>query len=249
MFLETWEMWWDHYAVHNWLFTLFLLNSKTLATQHREVKVLKTIKLNNSKTVFFRLKCPLQVGVHENGSRLKDVSPVEKWEVRWEYENMPKRLPRLGLQMDLIPDFLHRALVLAEQNQHVTLKLLHSAKDVELALSQPQDELARTLHVASTPDLLGAPLPHLVEEPWPPHPANCSLAPSKDPGFLIHILWTLSLWQVPVFTLPLHLTTPTSFEKIRWRSNLPVAHAYFPATLSTFQQIHGALNISTLKVF
>ena len=174
---------------------------------------------------------------------------MEKWDVRWENENMPKKLPRLGLQIDLIPDFLHRALVLAEQHQHVTLKLLHSAKDVELALSRPQDELARTLHITSAPDLLGASLLHLVEEPWPPHPANCSVAPSKDPAFLIHILWTLSLWQIPVLTIPLALTIPTSFEEIRWRSNLSLAHAYFPETLSTFQRIHGASNTLPLKVF
>ena len=34
---ESWEYWWHHHAFQNHLFTLFLLHSKTLATQHREV--------------------------------------------------------------------------------------------------------------------------------------------------------------------------------------------------------------------
>jgi len=71
---ESWEYWWHHYAFHRHLFTLYLLHSKTFATQHREV------------------------GVHENGSGLKDVSPVENWELRWEAEKMPKRLPRAVAQ-------------------------------------------------------------------------------------------------------------------------------------------------------
>ena len=182
----------------------------------------------------------MQVGVHENGSGLKDVSPVEEWQLGWEADKMPKRLPRMGLQMDIIPDFLHRAIGLAEKYQHVTLKLLHSAKDVEFALGRPHDELARTLHVTSLPNLVGVPLPHLVEELWPPYPANCSLAPSKDPGYLIHILWTLAVRKIPVLTLPLAGTTPTSLEKIQWRANLPVANAFFPTNLPIFQLIHGA---------
>ena len=57
-----------------------------------------------------------QVGVHERGSGLKDVSPVEDWDLRWEAEKMPKRLPRIGVEMELIPDFLHCALGLAEKH-------------------------------------------------------------------------------------------------------------------------------------
>ena len=181
-----------------------------------------------------------QVGVHERGLGFKDVSPVENWEQRWEAEKMPKRLPRVGIEMELIPDFLHQALGLAEKHQYVTLKLLHSAKDVNLALNHPKDELARILHVSSSPNILGDPLPHLVEEPWPPFPANCSLPPSKDPGFLLHILWTLTQRQIPVLTLPLVSTTPSSLEKMQWSAqSVSLGHAYFPATLKTFQSIHS----------
>ena len=38
LLVESWEYWWHHYAFHNHLFTLYLLHSNTLATQHREVK-------------------------------------------------------------------------------------------------------------------------------------------------------------------------------------------------------------------
>lgn len=182
-----------------------------------------------------------QVGVHERGSGLKDVSQVEDWELRWEAEKMPKRLPRIGVEMELIPDFLHWALGLAEKHQHVTLKLLHSAKDVDLALSQPPEELARTLHISSSPNLFEAKLPNLVEEPWPPFPANCSVSPAKDPGFLLHILWTLTQRQIPVLTLPLVPTTLSSLERIQWSARSgSFGHAYFPATLKTFQSIHSA---------
>ena len=173
-----------------------------------------------------------QVGVHERGSGLKDVSPVEDWEQRWESEKMPKILPRIGIETEIIPDFLHQALVLAEKHQPVTIKLLHNAKDVDLALSRPKEELAQILHITSLPNLLEAPLPHLVEQPWPPFPANCSVPPSKDPGFLLHILWTLTQRQIPVQTLSL-------FTAQRGLSSLSLDHSYFPATLSTFQVIHG----------
>ena len=188
-------------------------------------------------------KNKFQVGVHETGSGLKDVSPVENWELRWEAEKMPKMLSRIGMEMELIPDFLHQALGLAEKYEYVTLKLLHSAKDVDLALSRPKDELARTLHVSSSPKLLKALLPHLVEEPWPPFPANCSVPPSIDPGFLLHILWTLTLNKIPVLTLPLVSTTPSSMEQMQWSAQsepgVSLGHAYFPATLKTFQLIHS----------
>ena len=186
-------------------------------------------------------KNKFQVGVHERGSGLKDVSPIEHWELHWEAEKMPKRLPRISLEMELIPDFLHHALGLAEKYQYVTLKLLHSAKDVDLALSRPKDELTRTLHVSSSPNLLEAPLPNLVEEPWPPFPANCTVPPSEDPGFLVHILWTLTQRQIPVLTLPLVSTTPFALEQMQWSAQSgSLGHSYFPATLKTFQLIHGA---------
>ena len=147
----------------------------------------------------------------------------------------------MGVEVELIPDFLHSALGLAEKHQHVTLKLLHTAKDVELAHSRPPEELARTLHVSSLPNLFEAKLPHLVEEPWPPLPANCSVPPAKDPGFLLHILWTLTQRQIPVLTLPLVATTPSSLERIQWSArNGSLGHAYFPATLKTFPSIHSA---------
>ena len=140
-------------------------------------------------------------------------------------------------------NFLHRALGVAEKYEYVTLKLLHRAKDVDLALSRPQDELARTLHVSSSPKLLKALLPHLVEEPWPPFPANCSVPPSKDPGFLLHILWTLTRNKIPVLTLPLVSTTPSSMEQMQWSAQsepgVSLGHAYFPAPLKTFQLIHS----------
>ena len=149
---------------------------------------------------------------------------------------MPKRLPRIGVEMELIPDFLHQALGLAEKHQHVTLKLLHSAKDVDLALSRPPEELARTLHVTSLPNLLKAKLPNLVEEPWPPFPANCSVPPAKDPGFLLHILWTLTQRQIPN---PLAQTTPFSLKRMQRGPCVSLGHAYSPASLNTFQLRHG----------
>ena len=145
---------------------------------------------------------------------------------------MPKILPRIGIETEIIPDFLHHALVLAEKYHFVKLKLLHSSKDVDMAISRPREELARILHITSLPNLLEAPLPHLVEEPWPPFPANCSVPPSKDPGLLLHILWTLTQRQIPVQTLSL-------FTAQRGLSSLSLDHSYFPATLSTFQVIHG----------
>ena len=166
---------------------------------------------------------------------------MEDWDLRWEAEKMPKRLPRIGVEMELIPDFLHCALGLAEKHQHVTLKLLHSAKDVDLALSRPKEELERTLHVTPVPNLFGAKLPNLMEEPWPPFPANCSVPPAKDLGFLLHILWTLTQRQIPVLTLPLVPTTPSSVEQIQWSAQSGLlGHAYFPATMKTFQSIHSA---------
>ena len=181
----------------------------------------------------------VQVGVHETGSGEQDVPPLKHWEQRWEAEKMPRRLPRVGIEMEIIPDFLHQALKLAENFPHVTLKLLHSSKDVELALSQPRDEMMRTLHVTSSPSLIDAPLPNLVEEPWPPYPANCSLPPSKDLGFLVHILWTLSQRKIPVLTIPPALTAPKSLDRMLWRPLSSLARTYFPATYYNFQLIHG----------
>ena len=198
--------------------------------------------------VYFIKNAP-QVGVHERGSGLKDVSPLEHWEQRWESEKMPKKLPRIGIEMETIPDFLHQAIVLADKYHHVKLKLLHFTKDVDLALDQPKDELIRTLHVTSLPNIIDAPLPNLVEEPWPPFPANCSVPPSNDPGFLIHILWTLILRKIPVLTVPLH---PTPSDKRQWTAQSGqrpplLGQAFFPATLSTFQIIHGKVKVHELK--
>ena len=54
----------------------------------------------------------VQVGVHETGSGEQDVPPLKHWEQRWEAEKMPRRLPRVGIEMEIIPDFLHQALKL-----------------------------------------------------------------------------------------------------------------------------------------
>ena len=146
---------------------------------------------------------------------------------------MPRRLPRVGIEMEIIPDFLHQALKLVEKYPYVTLELLHSSKDVELALSQPRDAIVRTLHVKHSPSLIDVPLPNLVEEPWPPYPANCSLPPSKDLGFMVHILWTLSQRQIPVLMMP----------KPEGQIRPPFNRAYFPATFDCFQLIHGKVKV------
>ena len=71
--------------------------------------------------------------------------------------------------------------------------------------------------------------------------------PAKDPGYLLHILWTLTQRQIPVLTLPLAPKTPSSLERIQWSAQSgSLGHAYFPATLKTFQSIHSAWKYWTL---
>ena len=156
---------------------------------------------------------------------------------------MPVTLPRLSVALHPVPDFLYEALVIARKHDYVNLVFLHSLKDFDLAKDRPKEELSQSLHVATTPDLLGSDLPHLAEISWPPYPANCSVAPSKDPGLLVHVLWTLLQRKVAVLNLPPGKPTTTipsnSRVKTLWASRSgpspSLKKVFLPATLNNFQ--------------
>lgn len=159
---------------------------------------------------------------------------------------MPVALPRLSVALHPVPDFLYEALVIARKHSLVNLVLLHSTRDIALAKEQPKEELSQTLHIATSPHLLGADdLPHLVEVSWPPYPANCSLlTPSLDMGLLVHVLWTLLQRQIAVRNHPPGTLTTTipSTVKTLWasrRGSTPsLEYAFLPATLNTFQLLN-----------
>ena len=158
---------------------------------------------------------------------------------------MPKTLPRLSVALHPVPDFLYEALVIARKHGYVNLVLLHSSGDITLAKERPTEELLRTVHVATSSDFLGADLPHLVEVSWPPFPANCStIPPKRDLGLLVHLLWTLLQRQVAVFSHPPGKSTttiPSTVETLwasRSGSTPSLRHAFFPASLNTFQLLN-----------
>ena len=157
---------------------------------------------------------------------------------------MPVTLPRLSVALHPVPDFLYQALVIARRHDYVNLVFLHSLKDFDLAKDRPKDELSQTLHVATTLDLMGSDLPHLAEISWTPYPANCSVAPSKDPGLLVHVLWTLLQRQIAVQNHPPGTPTKTipSTVKTLWASQSgstpSLEYAFLPATLNTFQLLN-----------
>ena len=93
---------------------------------------------------------------------------------------MPVVLPRLSVALQHVPDFLYQAQELARKYGYVKLVLLHSILDLDLAKAQPKGDMSRTLHVATSPALLGSDLPNSVEIPWPPYPANCTIAPEAQ---------------------------------------------------------------------
>ena len=158
---------------------------------------------------------------------------------------MPVTLPRLSVALHPVPDFLYEALVLSRKHGIVNLVFLHSLRDVALAKAQTKEELSKTLHVSTSPHLLGSDLPHLVEVSWPPYPSNCSLlTPSRDLGLLVHVLWTLLQRQIAVRNHPpgTKKTTTPSTVKTLWASRSgptpSLKCAFLPATLNTFQLLN-----------
>ena len=170
---------------------------------------------------------------------------MKDWDPQWEAENMPATLPRLSVALQPVPDFLYEALVIARKQGYVNLVLLHSIRDIARAKEQPKEELSQSLHIATSPNFLGADLPHLVEVSWPPYPANCSITPSRDMGLLVHVLWTLLQRQIAVRNHPSGTPTTTipSTEKTLWASRRgpttpSLEYAILPATLNTFQLLN-----------
>ena len=158
---------------------------------------------------------------------------------------MPVVLPRLSVALQHVPDFLYQAQELARKYGYVKLVLLHNILDLDLAKAQPKGDMSRTLHVATSPALLGSDLPNSVEIPWPPYPANCTIAPSRDPGLLVHILWTLIQRQIAVLVQPpgkQTTTIPSLGGKTIWAtpsgSSPSLQDAFLPATENTFQLVN-----------
>ena len=187
--------------------------------------------------------------MHEKGLGLVDAPPVERWERRWEADRLPSILPRFDLTLRLLPDFLYWGEVLVEEQGWVVVTLLHSPRDLALAMEAPEDQRARTLYVTTDPNLLGTPgLKHLVMEPWPPAGANCSLVPpAREQDLVVHLLWTLQQRQLPTLLLPPGLPWPPLPHKsadiaagrISGSSGPSLQYIWLPGSLEAFTLLHG----------
>ena len=190
---DIWEPWWFYYCLNARLFTLFLAHPKTMATQHREA------------------------GVHEKAEATKkDFDYVEEWQQTWEKQKLPKKIPRLSLSLEPIPDFLYRAKIIHDKHGVVLLTVLDENDD--LSSLEMLDHLEKVLFIspASFCSFNNLNLVH-IKEPMKNISHKLPQREAKD-FILLKILMTLVQHKLHIQTIPLD-TKILSKLKIPSRNN------------------------------
>ena len=143
----------------------------------------------------------------------KDFNFITEWESCWERQNLPREIPRLGLNSEPVSDILLEAKKIHDKYGMVIVTILDSqdmcSPHSHLNTTEKDNLLDQTLYIVPSPGLLPCVqhLPHkAVASPQSAYPKvphqNMTAKHPKDQQYLLQIILTLTQHQLKVLTLP-----------------------------------------------
>jgi len=144
---EIWEPWWFYYVSTNRLFTLYLANSLTMASNYREM------------------------GVHQKifTPANKDFDFVSQWDQQWKAEKLPQTIPRLNRDLGIVSELLQASLKIHDKHNIVIITLLTSENVSKnftpyshLDFREKKQMIERTLFIVRNPDIIGQSLQNMI---------------------------------------------------------------------------------------